>query len=200
MKLQRSISAGPRRSTEQVVQLSVSYTHELLSSQENPAADDLKASLTQLAPVLRYLVATRAFRTPALTLSGPGLELELDFDYSPDAKDDLDLPAPLQDGPGKPEPVHLKIGTTTQIPASWLDLVATAQSRAITVTLLADEVREYPSSAEPLETPAAQDGPEEPSSAEDGSPETKDEMKDEAATGAPAEAHDGKADLPTSAR
>ena len=92
MKVERSIGAGPRRSTEQACVGIAEFIIRTLHDRKYPDVAQVRSRFEQLFPLLRFLLTTRGLARPAITIATPGLHIDIVVSYDPEFKEDLTPP------------------------------------------------------------------------------------------------------------
>lgn len=92
MRVERSISTGPRRSTEQTCVGIVQFVEAILRDRAYPDPGSVTDPFVRLFPLLRYLISTRKFAEPAITVAMPGLQVDIKVSYNPQFEEDLTAP------------------------------------------------------------------------------------------------------------
>ncbi|MBX6381520.1 MAG: 50S ribosome-binding GTPase [Microbispora sp.] len=128
MNVTRSVSAGPTRSVEQTCARLTRFTEEILLAYGHPAAGLVRAKFAAVLPLLRFLLTTRAFADPALTVATAELHVDIRVEYDPGADEDLSVPVTgLLASPGPQAPVVITIYGAREV-AGELRRVAEAAS------------------------------------------------------------------------
>ena len=92
MKVERSISAGPRRSTEQTCMAIAEFAVGILRERSYPEVAEVSAGFERLLPLMRVLITKREFGEPAITLAMSELHVNILVGYDPAFEEDLTLP------------------------------------------------------------------------------------------------------------
>lgn len=92
MKVQRSISSGPNRSTEQTCLKIADFVADVLRIREYPDVASARSQFERMFPLLRFLLTTRRVGEPAVTVAMPGLLVEISVSYDPQLNEDLTPP------------------------------------------------------------------------------------------------------------
>lgn len=110
MNVTRSVSAGPTRSVEQTCARLAKFTEEILLAYGHPGARLARARFTAVLPLLRFLLTTRTFADPVLTVSTAELHVDIRVEHDPSAGEDLSVPIiGLLAAPGPQAPVVITI-------------------------------------------------------------------------------------------
>jgi hypothetical protein len=81
MKVERAISAGPRRAVEQTCMAIVGFASGILDERSYPEVEQARAGMVKLLPLLRFLITTRGLGEPAITLDMPELQVDVLVGY-----------------------------------------------------------------------------------------------------------------------
>jgi hypothetical protein len=63
-----------------------------LSAREYPETASVRPAFERLLPLLRFLITTRGFGEPAITVDMPGLQVDLQLNYDPSFDEDVTPP------------------------------------------------------------------------------------------------------------
>jgi hypothetical protein len=132
MRVERSISTGPRRSTEQTCVDIAKFVTDVLGAREYPRAADAPAAFEKLFPLLRLLLSTRALGEPALTVTVPDLEVGIAVHYDVESEENLTLPnLVLLDPLTAADVVIIGVNATSDVVGKLGDLPAAASTKSI---------------------------------------------------------------------
>lgn len=159
MKFERSISTGPRRSTEQTCTGIADFVTSILSERSYPDTAEVRAGFERLLPLLRLLITTRGLGKPAITLAAPDLRVDIVVDYDPMSGDDLSVPSmTLLDKLSESDLITITVNNAEDVAASLREATAAASTKRIRFQLIGDaDTADATQEAENV--PAAQEPP-----------------------------------------
>lgn len=92
MRLDRSISAGPRHSVEQACTSIANFVTAIADERAYPDTAHVRTGFETILPTLRYLLTTRKFAEPAISVRMPELLIRISVSYDVEAEDNLEVP------------------------------------------------------------------------------------------------------------
>jgi hypothetical protein len=139
MRLDRSISAGPRRGVEQACTSIANFVSEIVDERAYPDAASVRKGFDPVFPVLRYLLTTRKFAEPAIIVRMPELVVEISVSYDVEAEDNMEVPdlALLEKLPASAT-IEIGLNSTEEVPVSLSASLGKASSKRIRFSFVPD--------------------------------------------------------------
>jgi hypothetical protein len=137
MKVERAISAGPRRAVEQTCMAIVGFASGILDERSYPEVEQARAGMVKLLPLLRFLITTRGLGEPAITLDMPELQVDVLVGYDPAFEENLTVPdmALLGKLSGS-DLITIAVHSTVELGPGLGDLPAAASTKGIRFKLM----------------------------------------------------------------
>jgi hypothetical protein len=136
MRLDRSISAGPRRGVEQTCTSIADFVTEVLDERAYPDAARVRAGFATISPTLRYLLTTRKLAEPAISVLMPELTIQISVSYDIDSEDNLEVPnLALLDKLPESAAIQVSLHSADEVPESLRGSLDKASSGQLTFTL-----------------------------------------------------------------
>jgi hypothetical protein len=159
MRIERSISTGPRRGTEQTCVAIAQFVTTILDQRGYPGTVKSTAQVEKTFPLLRFLLSTRGFAEPAITIAMPGLQVDLTVSYDPQADDDLTPPnTVLLDQLSADDVIHIEMNSADQVSQALQKVPRSASSETVKFSL----ARKAAASAPDADRPDRDDAQPEP--------------------------------------
>jgi hypothetical protein len=137
MKVERAISAGPRRAIEQTCMAIVGFASGILDERSYPELEQARASMVKLLPLLRFLITTRGLGEPAITLDMPELQVDVLVGYDPAFEENLTVPDTALLGKlSGSDPITITMHSTGEVGSPLADLPAAASTKGIRFELI----------------------------------------------------------------
>lgn len=145
MKVDRFISTGPRRSTEQACTEISDFISQATADRSARHAEDVRLVLRKTLPLLRFLLPTRRFADPAVSVEMPELLINLYVGYGPDSGDDLSVPdLTLVDKLDPQDVITITLRTTAEVTGDLARLPGAASTGRVRVSLVTEDTRQIP--------------------------------------------------------
>jgi hypothetical protein len=143
MRLDRSISAGPRRGVEQACASIVNFVSEVVDERAYPDAASVRKGFDSVFPALRYLLTTRKFADPAIVVRMPELVVQISVSYDVEAEDNMEVPnlALLEKLP-ESATIEISLHSTEEVPASLSAPLGKASSKRLRFSFVPDAAAE----------------------------------------------------------
>jgi hypothetical protein len=143
MRLDRSISAGPRRGVEQTCTSIADFVTEIVDERGYPDVAGVRKGFDAIFPILRYLLTTRKFAEPAIAVRMPELIIRISVRYDVDADENMEVPnlALLEKLP-ESALIEISLDSADEVPASLRSALGKASSKGIRFTVASDVTAE----------------------------------------------------------
>ncbi len=140
MRLERSVDAGPRRGVERVCVGVATFVADLVDERAYPDTASVYAGLKSIFPTLRFLLTTRKFANPAISVRMPELIVEISVNYDQDAEDNLEVPSlELLDKLSASATIEILLHAAEPLPDSLHASVKRASSKRVKFAVAAGE-------------------------------------------------------------
>lgn len=145
MRVERSISTGPRRSTEQTCVGIGQLIETILRDRAYPDTGSVTDPFAKLFPLLRYLLSTRKIGEPAITVAMPDLQVDIVVSYNPQFEEDLTVPnTMLLDRLSSADSIRIDVHSTEDVASPLRDLPESASSGNVRFALRNQPVHDDP--------------------------------------------------------
>jgi hypothetical protein len=143
MRLDRSISAGPRRGVEQACTSIANFVSEIVDERAYPDAASVRQGFGPVFPALRYLLTTRKFAEPAIVVRMPELVVQISVSYDVEAEDNMEVPnlALLEKLP-ESATIEISLHSTEEVPVSLRAPLDKAGSKRLRFSFVPDAADE----------------------------------------------------------
>lgn len=139
MRLYRSISAGPRRGVEQACISIAKFVTEIVNERAYPDSARVHSGFEAIFPTLRYLLTTRKFAEPAISVRMPELVVRISVSYDVDAQDNLEVPnLTLLEKLTESATIEISLHSADEVPETLRVLLDRASGKHVRFTVAAD--------------------------------------------------------------